>query len=162
MTERTSRKGATRKRNATVRKAAAKRAAREAKGEPLVQPKSLAQLDAAAADFLAKHQLRAMPATLAMAKLYVQMHDAVDALYDVTVGQQKEQRQISAMVSAAKIAVLALEKLGLPGDDIEEDEAAANLALAEKAKAPSKKSKRPPASPVVVGADKPDDLDAYE
>lgn len=148
-------KAAGRKRNTTVRHAAARRDAREATGEQLVQPKSSRALKAAARSLLKRHQIKELPGTMALAKIHIQMHDAVDALYDVTVRQQKEQRQISAMVSAAKIAIFALEKLGLPGEDIEEDEAVAHEVIAEKA---GKKAKPTDDD----GDDAPDGLEAYE
>lgn len=108
--------GARRKQESVVRAAEARRERREAAGAPAVQPKTADQLDAEARGLLRQHRIRESPASIRLAKLHCQSTDAVDALYDICVTRGKEPRLVSAMVSAGKLAVSTLDKLGLPGD----------------------------------------------
>ena len=108
--------GAKRKLESVTRTAESRRAHREAKGQPLVQAKTPAALDAEARALLRDHKVRESPASIRLAKLHCQSMDAVDALYEICVSRGKEPRLVSAMVSAGKLAVTTLERLGLPGE----------------------------------------------
>lgn len=106
--------GAERKRKEAERELEKRRAAREKL--KLFVGRSPAELEAAARELLARQKIEATPMAISVARIYLQALDGADALYSITVLDQKEPRLTSAMVSSWKVALEALTRLGVSAD----------------------------------------------
>lgn len=144
--------GARREREAVLEGAKKRADRREAEDRDLLVEADLTKVSERAARFMAAHKLPDMPAVESLVRVHYQMLDAVDTLYTKTVVEKVETREISAMVSAGKLAMAILNSLGIIVnlEDLEDDLGG-----------PGKKPGGPPTGPGGAAA-AGDDLDTWE